>query len=95
MAVVVGDSGTSVTLDTGQDISGAAAAKVVFESPSGTVALRSASKSGNYITYTLQADDIGESGVWKIQGWVSFGATGAWYTKIAEFRAYPRLYEVE
>lgn len=95
MAVVVGDSGTMVTLDTGQNISSAAATKVIFESPSGEVAVRAGGKSGDYITYTLQSNDIDESGVWKVQGWVSFGSAGAWYTKIAEFTAYPRLYEVD
>ena len=94
MAVVVGDEGTPIKLDVGQNIDSAVATKIVFVPPNSSAFVRNGGKDGNYITYSLSEGDIIESGVWSLQGWVDLGSWSG-YTKPVEMRVYRRLLDVD
>lgn len=70
--VYVGDAGTVLTLDCGQDISAATARAILVRKPDGTTTSWTASASGtNAISYTALAGTFDQSGVWKLQSYIT------------------------
>lgn len=86
--VYVGDVGTIITVDCGEDISTATVNNLVIKKPDGTTETWTGSiYNSNYIRYTIQSGDLDQSGVWKVQSvvtlpsWSGLGET-------ATFRVY-------
>jgi len=70
--VYVGDYGTVITVDCGEDISAATITQIKVQKPGGTVVTWGASLYGtNYLQYTTVNGDIDESGIWKVQASVT------------------------
>ncbi len=66
--VYVGDVGTVITLDCGQNISAATARVIAARKPSGALVSWTASASGtDSITFTTVSGTFDEDGVWKLQ----------------------------
>ena len=75
--IYVGDVGTVITLDCGQNISAATARAILVRKPDGTATSWAASASGtNSISYQSLAGTFDQSGVWKLQSYVTL-PTGA------------------
>jgi len=77
----VGDVGTVIKLNAGTDISSASTKKIRAKKPGGTLVEWTAALEGtDYLTYTTQASDIDESGIWEFQiyvvlsSWQGYGA---------------------
>lgn len=66
--VYVGDEGTEIILDSGEDLTAATSIQIAIRRPSGTVASWVAAlydtTKGRYI---VQAGDLDEEGIWKLQ----------------------------
>ncbi len=70
--VYVGDTGTVITLDCGQDISSATARAILVRKPDGTTTSWTATVSGtDSISYTTLAGTFDQDGVWKLQALVT------------------------
>ncbi len=70
--IYVGDIGTVITLDCGQDISAATARAILVRKPDGTTTSWAAAPSGtNFISYTTLAGTLDQSGVWKLQSHIT------------------------
>ena len=68
----VGDTGTVITLDCGQDISAATARTIEVRKPDGSTTSWSASASGtNSIVFTTLAGSLDQAGSWKLQARVT------------------------
>ena len=84
----VGDTGTVITLDCGQDVSGATARTIEVQKPDGTIASWTAVASGaNYIAYTTDANSLDQPGCWLLQASVTL-PTGAWLGETAGLNVY-------
>lgn len=92
------DIGTvlKVTLMEGDAILSIAAAsvrKIKLRKPSGEVVEKTASLftdgTDGIMTYTTIADDLDETGEWKIQAYVEIG--GHWHSSTDTFRVFPNL----
>lgn len=87
--VYLGDTGTVITLDCGQDVSSATARAIEARKPSGDVVSWTASASGaDAISYTTDDDDIDEVGDWRLQAHVTTAA-GEWLGETVTLRVYP------
>lgn len=83
MAVHVGDIGTRIKLNAGEDISAATCAKIIAQKPSGEVVVWTATIVANYAYYNTVDGDLDESGVWTLQlyanlpgkPWSGYGST--------------------
>jgi hypothetical protein len=76
--IYVGDTGTVITLDCGQDISSATVRTIEVRKPDGTTASWTAAASGtDSITYTTQAGTLDQHGEWVLQAKVTL-PTGVW-----------------
>ena len=88
----LGDRGTELKVNTGQDISAASEVLILYSDPSGTRGSWTGSVSdSNYILYEFASDDITTAGTWVIQGKITFSASSVYYTEIETFPAYPNI----
>jgi len=79
----VGGIGVKFTIDTGEDLTGATTANLIFQKPDGTESIKSASiENSTYLTYTTTAaDDLDQEGEWSIiasvvkAGFTGYGKT--------------------
>ena len=84
-----GDVGTLVVLDCGTDVTAATARSVAVRKPDGSTTSWTASASGTTaIQYTIDADDLDQSGEWRLQAVVTIGAT-VWRGETARLQVYP------
>jgi len=76
--VYVGDTGTLIVLDCGQDISGATARSILVRKPDGTEVTWTAVASGtDSISFTSLAGTFDRPGVWRLQALVTL-PSGVW-----------------
>lgn len=76
--VYVGDTGTVITLDCGQDITSATARSIEVRKPGGATTTWAAVASGtNAISFTTAADSLDIPGAWKLQALVVM-PSGSW-----------------
>lgn len=69
--IYVGDIGTVITLNTNETISSATTTNIKVKKGDGTTATWVGSLSGsNSVTYTIVADDLSCSGIYKVQAYV-------------------------
>ena len=86
--VYVGDTGTAIILDCGQDVSAATARSIEYRKPDGTTGSWSASASGtNSIRFDSLAGTFDQAGRWQLQAKVTL-ATGLWRGATAELLVY-------
>lgn len=71
----VGDTGTTITLDSGQSLSGYTAT-IKYVKPTGATGSWSAIVSGNTAYYVTLSTDLDVAGVWKLQLYVT--KAGVW-----------------
>lgn len=93
--VHVGDIGTIIRVTIKdencdpQDISSASSKELIFKKPNCTIVTKTATfytdGTDGIIQYTSESGFFDVSGIWQIQGVVSFGS-GTWSTDIIEFR---------
>jgi len=66
--VYVGDVGTRIALDAGEDITTQTVLKIKYRKPDGTTGEWSASvEANNYAVYYTQDGDLDTAGLWKFQ----------------------------
>ena len=88
MKVYIGDTGTVITLDCGQDISAATARSIEVRKPDGTTASLAATASGTTsIRYTTLAGTLDQAGQWVLQAKVTL-PSGVWLGASAELSVY-------
>lgn len=86
--VYVGDTGTSIVLDCGQDITAATARSIQVRKPDGSVVTWSAVASGtDSIAYTSLADTFDKPGAYKLQALVTL-PSGMWRGSTASLTVY-------
>lgn len=86
--VYVGDTGTVITLDCGQNVSTATARVIYARKPDGTLVTWTASASGtNFIAYTTLEATLDQVGIWKLQAGITL-PTGEWRGESADLRVY-------
>jgi hypothetical protein len=79
----VGDTGTVITLDCGQDISAATARAIEVRKPDGSTTSWAASSSGpNSVAFTTLAGTLDQAGEWRLQASVTL-ASGEWLGETA------------
>ena len=84
----VGDTGTVITLDCGQDISAATARAIKARKPDGTTVTWAAVASGaNAIAFTTLAGSLDQPGRWKLQASVTL-PSGTWLGETAQLDVY-------
>lgn len=84
----VGDTGTVITLDCGQDISAASAREIEVRKPDGTTTSWAAVASGaDSIAFTSLAGTFDMPGRWKLQARVTLAA-GEWLGETAVLDVY-------
>lgn len=87
----VGDTGTVIVLDCGQDISAATVRKINVRKPDGTEVIWDATAEGtDSIKYTTLSDTLNQFGVWKFQAQVTTAA-GVWLGKTVQIRVHPEF----
>ncbi|MCU0963545.1 MAG: hypothetical protein MUF08_00475 [Burkholderiaceae bacterium] len=87
--VYVGDTGTVIVLDCGQDVSAATVRSIEVMKPDGTLLSWSAALSGtNAIAYTSQANTFDTPGKWQLQAKVTL-PSGVWRGATARLVVYP------
>lgn len=70
--VYVGDYGTVISVDCGEDISTATVTELKVQKPGGDTVTWTASIYGtDYLRYIIQDGDLDEAGVWKVQAAVT------------------------
>lgn len=84
----VGDTGTVISLDCGQDISAASARSIEVKKPDGTTTSWTASASGtNAIQFTTLAGTLDMPGRWLLQARVTL-PSGQWRGETAQLIVY-------
>ena len=87
--VTIQDSTTAV------DISTATTKQMVFKKPSGSKLTKDANfltdGTDGVITYTTVDGDLGEEGMWKLQGYIVLSGGNTFYTDIHTFKIYRNL----
>ncbi len=87
----VGDTGTVITLDCGQDISAATARSIAVRKPDGTTTSWSASASGtDSIQFTTLAGSLDQNGTWLLQAVISLGG-GTWRGETVQLVVFARF----
>jgi hypothetical protein len=95
-----GDIGTvfKVTIKDGTaavDISTATTKQIIFKKPGSTKLTKTASfftdGTDGIITYTSISGDLGEEGMWKMQGYIVLTGGNTFYTDIHTFKIYRNL----
>ena len=71
--MIIGDIGSLIELDTGEDISSGSGAKIKYKKPSGDTGEWSATIDDTKLTYTTADGDLDEAGTWLIQGYLTVG----------------------
>jgi hypothetical protein len=77
----VGDVGTLIKVDVGQDVTGATNTTLKVEKPDGTLVSWTATVNGQYLEYTVIAGDFDQAGRHYLQaaltfsGWTGLGET--------------------
>lgn len=90
--VYVGDVGTVVVLDCGQNVSAAISRSVDVRRPDGSSTNWPASASGtNAIQVTIGAGELAVAGAWRLQANVEM-PTGTWRGATVVLRVYPRMH---
>ena len=77
--IYVGDIGTEITVDCGQEITGATNTKLVVQTPLGgteewTAVVVSVGGKTQYLRYTTKAGDIAIPGVYRLQSYLTLGS---------------------
>lgn len=76
------------------DVSGATEMYIIFSKPSGTTVQKTAvhytDGTDGIIQYTTIADDLDETGNWKLQARVTL-PSGTWSSDTQKFKVYPNL----
>lgn len=86
--VYVGDTGTAIILDCGQDVSAATARSIEARKPDGTTVSWAASASGtNAIRFDTLAGTLDQAGKWRLQAKVTL-PSGLWRGATAELVVY-------
>lgn len=84
--IYLGDYGTVLDLDVGEDISTATAVRIYYEKPSGATGFWTAAlQDTNKVRYTTQSGDFDEAGVWTLQARVT-NLSGIWYGEAVKIR---------
>lgn len=84
----IGDTGTEVILDCGQDVSSASARTIEARKPDGsTVSWPAVAEGANGIKATSAADTFDQAGAWRLQARVTIGA-GTWRGETATLRVF-------
>lgn len=87
--VYIGDTGTSVILDCGQDISSATARTIEVKKPDGSTTTWTASASGTTaISYTSVSGTFDVAGEWRLQAKVTL-PSGVWRGETASLYVWP------
>lgn len=85
----VGDTGTVITLDCGQDISAATGRAIEVRKPDGTTATWAADASGtDAISFTTLAGTLDMPGTWRLQAHVTL-PSGEWLGRTVLLTVYP------
>jgi len=71
--MIIGDIGSLIELDTGEDLSTGSNAKIKYKKPSGVTGEWTGVIDDTKITYTTIAGDIDEAGTWSFQGLITVG----------------------
>lgn len=86
--VYVGDTGTAIILDCGQDISAATVRSIEVRKPNGSRASWAATASGtNAIRFDTISTTLDQPGVWKLQAKVTL-SSGVWRGETVELDVY-------
>jgi hypothetical protein len=86
----VGDTGTVIALDCGQDVSAATARTIEAQKPNGTTVTWAAVASGtNAISFTTLADSLDVPGKWKLQAKITLPGGGPYRGRTAAMTVYP------
>ena len=91
--VYIGDIGTEIILDTGQDLSTATSLKIKYRKPNGTTGEWAASQVSGDSTkmkYVTQEGDLDVAGTWELQAYVEF-ASWQGHGEIATLVVYKHL----
>lgn len=89
--VYVGDVGTQIVLDCGQDISAASVRKIEVRKPDKTEVSWTATASGtNAVAFITLADTLNMAGVWQMQAHVTL-PSGEWRGETAPLRVYAKF----
>jgi hypothetical protein len=92
--VFVGDVGTKIRLDAGQDISSASLIQLKYKKPSGETGTWTGTLEGTdyayYITQAASEPDLDENGRWQIQLYVEL-PTWQGHGEISYFHVYNRV----
>ena len=87
----VGDTGTVITLDCGQDVSAASVRSIEVRKPDGSTASWTASASGtDSLTYTTLAGTLDQAGEWALQALVTL-PSGVWRGETALLEVFARF----
>jgi hypothetical protein len=82
----------NITFDTSdQDVGNADEVKILYKKPSRAKGYWTPTISGSVLTYDLQAGDLDEVGVWKIQAYKKIGTEETWSKEIKEFEVVGHL----
>ncbi len=86
--VYIGDTGTVIVLDCGQDISAATVRSIEARRPNGTTVTWSAVASGTTaVSYTSTVETFDMPGEWRLQALVTL-PTGKWRGEVARLEVY-------
>ena len=70
----IGDIGTLISIDVGEDVSAATAAEIRYRKPSGASGSWPATVTGQTVRRVTASDDINEKGLWHFQAFVNLGS---------------------
>lgn len=91
MKTYIGDVGTEIELDCGQDISAASALTIEALKPDGTIVVWTGTLQGSTgISYIVPSGTLDQAGDWYLQAKVTIGA-GTWYGESARLKVYERF----
>lgn len=68
----VGDEGTLILIDMGEDISAASVTEINVRKRGGDVTWTASIYNSNYLSYTIQTDDLDEAGTYYLQPYLEF-----------------------
>lgn len=84
----VGEKGTSIEIDTGQDIQSATTYEIVVQKPDGSSETWAGEISGtSKIAHTVEDGDFDQAGIYQMQSHVVVG-TSEWYGETIEIVIY-------
>ena len=76
----VGDIGTSLVIDLGEDVSGAASTKIVARKPDHTTAIWSSFAVNETVVYIIEDGDLDQHGEWLLQAYVDLSSWSGYST---------------